>query len=77
MNAWRDELDGLRVRSVALPRDGGVLNPDTAKRYSLYRATDVAKTIKRERARLAALAAAAPATALPHPIVTLLPRSRP
>lgn len=66
MNAWTtSDLGALQARSVALPRDGGVLNPDTAKRYSLYRATDVARTIKRERARLAAEAAAAKAALEP------------
>lgn len=59
MNAWTANPADLQARSVALPRDGGVLNPETAKRYSLYRETDVARTIKRERARMAAEAAGA------------------
>jgi hypothetical protein len=62
MNAWTNDLGALRVRSIALPRDGGVLGgPATADRYRLDRDTDVRKTIERERALLRAAAAAAAA----------------
>lgn len=37
------------------PRDGGVLNPATAGRYSVFKETDVSKRFKAERARLRAL----------------------
>lgn len=57
MSAWDNQLGSLRVRSLALPRDGGVLNKATAGKYRLD-STDVAKTIKREHARLRAEAAA-------------------
>ena len=82
MNVWTNDLGALRVRSIAVPRDGGVLNKSTAGKYRLD-STDVAKTIKREFARLRAEAAAAaaqqataavpllvcaPALALPTPL---------
>lgn len=71
-NAWHNQLGTLRVLSVALPRDGGVLNPTTAGKYALH-STNVAKTLKREHARLKAEAAttaatkASPAPAPPAP----------
>lgn len=75
MNAWTNNLGDLRVRSVALPRDGGVLN--RANKYCL-RETDLARTFaaERKRRKAAALAAqqAAPA---PTTVVALQPRSRP
>lgn len=74
MNAWKDELDGLKVRSVALPRDGGVLNPATARKYTLD--ATVAKTIRRERDRLrdeaAVQQAAKPAPAATARRITLI-----
>ncbi len=43
----------MPCRSRAEPRNGGTLNPDAPKgRYSVFRAVDVAKTIKAERKRL-------------------------
>lgn len=75
MNAWANDLGDLRVRSVALPRDGGVLN--RANKYSL-RETDLARTFAAERKRLKAAALAAQQAApAPTTVVALQPRSRP
>jgi hypothetical protein len=80
-NAWRNQLGTLRVLSVALPSDGGVLNPRTAGKYSLH-TTNVAKTIKRELARLKveaqaqAAAASASASAPPAVVLALAPAAR-
>ena len=78
MNAWKDELGDIKVRSVALPRDGGVLNAATKGRYALH-STNVAKTIKAEIARLktAAKVPEAQAPAAPAAVVLLAARSRP
>lgn len=53
MNAWTHDLGELKVRSVALPSDGGVLEPAT-ERHGRYKVShvDVAATIARERRRL-------------------------
>jgi hypothetical protein len=77
VNAWTDDLGTLKVRSVALPRDGGVLNAATKGRYALH-STNVAKTIKAEIARLKAAAKTTEAAAAPQPaaVVLLTTRSR-
>lgn len=49
------------------PRDGGVLSCANARRYSVYRPTDVGKTFRAEQRRLEREAAAAPA----QPIATV------
>jgi hypothetical protein len=56
------------------PRDGGVLNPATKGRYSLFKATDVERRIKAEQRRLERMAerAAAP---VPPVVSFLTPRS--
>lgn len=53
MTAWNHDLGDLKVRSIALPRDGGVLNK--ARRFD-YAATDLHKTFAAERRRLKAIA---------------------
>lgn len=73
MNAWKEDLGDIKVRSVALPRDGGVLNPATKGKYSLFH-TNVAKRIKAEAARLKAEAVAVPVNAAP--LVQFAPRAR-
>ena len=67
MNAWKEDLGDIKVRSMALPRDGGVLNPATKGKYSLHH-TNVAKRIKAELARLKAEATPTPP---PAPLVQL------
>jgi hypothetical protein len=68
----RPPLTPVPCRSRAEPRDGGSLNPHAPKgRYSVFKAVDVAKTIKAERKRLEEeqrARRAAPAAVLPlHP----------
>ena len=82
MNAWTNDLGDLRVLSVALTRDGGVIN--RANKYSVFAATDVERTFARERKRLAKAAADAPrplqavpaATPVATPVAILHPRGR-
>lgn len=73
MNARKEDLGDIKVRSVALPRDGGVLNPATKGKYTLFH-TNVAKRIKAEAARIKAEAAVQQAPAAP--LVAFQPRAR-
>lgn len=69
MNAWTDDLGGLPIRSIALPRNGGVLNPDTKGQYSVT-TTNLDKRFKAEEKRLRAIQAQAqPAPALATNVV--------
>ena len=63
MNAWTNDLGDVRVRSIALPTDRGVMGGDATRgRYSVYATTDVKRTFRRERRRLEQEAAASAPT---------------
>lgn len=74
MNAWAGDFGDLKLRSAALPRDGGVLNPSTKGKYGLD-STNVARTLERERKRLRLLAEQAPAPGTS--VVALRTKERP